>query len=220
MKSIDLQFVVLADQVDSRSGVDRVPAALAALAGLRCALPFERTAGDELQGLVDDPAVVVETIVRLTRLQEWRIGVGAGTVETPLPTSTRAARGGAYLAARTAITRARRTPGALALVLDPASASVVGDDRYGGAVGAAQDAETALWLLCTVLERRSTEGWELVDLLEEGLTNAEAAARLGVSASAVSQRLSRAVRPEGVRGAELCTRLLSRLQDVGTREPA
>ncbi|MFT4108868.1 sigma factor-like helix-turn-helix DNA-binding protein [Propionicimonas sp.] len=216
MKSFGLRFVVLADQVDSRSGEDRVPAALAALDALPSVLPFERTAGDELQGLLDDPVTVVQAVVRLTRLQQWRIGVGAGTVEAPLPASTRAARGGAYLAARTAITRARRAPGDLALALDPAiTTPAVGDDRYGGAVGAARDAETGLWLLRSVLERRSSEGWELMDLLEEGLTNAEAATRLGISASAVSQRLSRAARSESSRGAELCARLLARLQEIG-----
>jgi hypothetical protein len=212
MKPNTFSFAILADQVDSRSGADRVPAALEALAGLDVILPFERTAGDEVQGLAASPESVVEAVLRLTRLDGWRLGIGAGTVETPLPGSTRAARGGAYLAARTAISASRRSPTGLALAVDP----VVRDDRYGEVIGTARDAEAGLWLVRSVLARRSREGWELMDLLDHGLTNAEAAARLGISPSAVSQRLARAARQEALRGAELCIRLLARLQDAST----
>ena len=53
-----------------------------------------------------------------------------------------------------------------------------------------------------------------MDLLDQGLTGAQAAERLGVSPSAVSQRLSRAYRTEGLRGAGLATRLLDRVAEV------
>lgn len=208
MKPAAFSFALVADQVASRSASDRVPAALDALAGLSLALPFERTAGDEIQCLATDPLAVVQAVARLTRLDGWRLGIGAGPVETPLPESTRAARGGAYLAARTAITQARRSPTGLALVVE----RPVGEDRYGEADVAARDAEAGLWLFRSVLGRRSEEGWELMDLLDQGLTSAEAAARLGVSPSAISQRLARSAREEGQRGAELCVRLLARLQ--------
>lgn len=210
MKLDAFSFVLIADQVASRSASDRVPEALTALAGLPLTLPFERTAGDEIQALASDPGTVVEAVSRLTRLDGWRLGIGAGPVETPLPDSTRAARGAAYLAARSAILEARRAPTGLALVVDEA----VGAGRYGELSVAAQDAEAGLWLLRAVLERRSREGWELMDLLDQGLTGAEAAARLGISASAVSQRLARAAREEGRRGAQLCVGLLERLLPV------
>ena len=212
MKPKAFSFAIIADQVASRSGADRVPQALESLAGLSLTLPFERMAGDEIQGLADDPAAVVGAVVRLTRIEGWRLGIGAGTVETPLPGSTRAARGGAYLAARTAIAGARRSPTGLALALDIG----VGADRYGELVDLTRDAEAALWLLRSVLARRSPEGWELMDLLDEGLSNAEAAERLGISPSAVSQRLGRAARQEGSRGAALTVRLLSRLQSAAS----
>lgn len=214
MKPETFTFAIMADQVASRSAEDRVPAALAALADLPLALAFERTAGDEIQGLASEPGHVVEVITRLTRLDGWRLGIGVGTVETPLPDSTRAARGGAYLAARAAITAARRAPTGLAVAVDAA----VGAGRYGELTERARDAEGALWLLRSVLGRRSQEGWELVDLLDQGLSNAQAAARLAVSPSAVSQRLARSARQEGLRGAELCVRLLARLQEAA--EPA
>ena len=200
----------MADQVGSRTADDRVPAALAALADLDATLPFERTAGDEIQGLLDDPRALVTAVTRLTRLGGWRIGLGAGTVDSPMPTSTRAARGPAYLAARAAIDSARGAPAGLALTVAPG----VSGATYGEVSDAVQDAEAALWLLRTVLARRSEEGWELMDLLDRGLTNARAAERLGISPSAVSQRLSRASRIEVDRGSHLAARLLSRMQEL------
>lgn len=210
MKSLSFSFVLIADQVGSRTADDRVPAALAALGDLAVALPFERTAGDEIQGLLDDPRSVVTAITRLTRLGGWRIGLGGGTVDTPVPTSTRAARGPAYLAARAAIDSARTAPAELALAL-PAG---VRGAANGEVNDAAEDAEAALWLLRTVLARRSEEGWELMDLLDKGFTNARAAQRLGISPSAVSQRLSRASRTEVDRGSQLAARLLGRVQEL------
>jgi len=210
MKPFTFMFVVVADQVGSRTGSDRVPAALGSLGDLAALLPFERTAGDEIQGLLEEPAAVVAVLERLTRLGEWRIGIGAGAVDSPIPESTRAARGPAYLAARAAITAARTSPVDLALTLPPN----VRGEAYRDVIEAGDDAETALWLLRSVLARRSQEGWELMDLLDQGLTSARAADRLGISPSAASQRLARAARPEALRAARLATRLLARLQVV------
>jgi len=198
---------VIADQVDSRTESDRVPLALDALAGVGLLLPYERTAGDEIQGLAATGEAVVASITALTRLDGWRIGIGLGLVDEPLPQSTRAARGEAYLAARTAIGSARRSPVALSLV----AGDSVRDGGYGDHV---DDAETALWLLRSTLARRSREGWELMDLLDQGLTNAQAAERLGISPSAVSQRLGRAARTESERATRLAARLLDRLLEV------
>ena len=209
VKSSAFRFVVIADQVDSRTESDRVPLALEALSGVELLLPYERTAGDEIQGLAATGQAVVTSVVGLTRLDGWRIGVGVGLVDEPLPESTRAARGDAYLAARTAIGAARRSPVALSLV--------AGDSVRGGGYGElVEDAETALWLLRSTLARRSREGWELMDLLDQGLTNAQAAEHLGISPSAVSQRLGRAARTEAERASLLATRLLDRLLGVSS----
>ncbi|MBI4899293.1 MAG: hypothetical protein HY829_02315, partial [Actinobacteria bacterium] len=93
MKPIAFRFVVIADQVDSRTTSDRVPAALSVLSPVAQVLPYERTAGDEVQGLVGTGRAVVQSVVALTRLDGWRLGIGVGPVEEPLPESTRAARG-------------------------------------------------------------------------------------------------------------------------------
>jgi hypothetical protein len=202
-------FVLTADQKASRRQGDRVPAALIALetalgsgpdSGV--ALPFERTAGDEIQGVLFSPAAAVRAITELVRLGDWRIGLGVGPVDTPLPESTRAASGPAFLAARDAVDTARSSPADLRVVHPD------GAGHYGGADRARQ-AESALWLLTVLLRRRTPEGWEIVDMADTGLSGRDIADRLDISPSAVSQRLARAALHEGRRGAELAESLLA-----------
>ena len=47
-------------------------------------------------------------------------------------------------------------------------------------------------LLVELRDRRTAEGWEVYDLLAEGITQREAAARLGISEGAVSLRVKSA----------------------------
>ncbi|HRD60581.1 MAG TPA: transposase, partial [Nocardioides sp.] len=96
--------VLTADQRGSTraAAADRIPPTQAALADLSLLRPFERTAGDEFQGVVTDPAALAAAVERLLREDAWSIGIGIGTVEEPLPESTRAGRGPAYVHAREA----------------------------------------------------------------------------------------------------------------------
>jgi predicted transcriptional regulator len=75
--------------------------------------------------------------------------------------------------------------------------------------------ETVAWLWAGVLNRRSVRGWEVADLLGDGLSHADAAQRLGISQSAVSQRAQAAGLLEGDRAA----RLLAQLLDEVLEEP-
>ena len=195
-------YVVTADQVRSRLGSDRVPEALDALAAidLTVILPFERTVGDEVQALLASPSDVLNSVLALVRLGGWRIGIGVGEVETPLPASTREARGAAYVAAREAIGRADSTPARLAVEMSAG----LGDEQ----VEAGMDAETVLWLVAGIVEGRSAAAWEALDLDRDGLTQAEIGRRLGISQSAVSRRLAGARQMEVRRGLDLATRLL------------
>jgi hypothetical protein len=206
LKDEDLHVwaVVTADQRNSRRSVDRVPDALAALAALsdRFVLGFERTAGDEIQALTDDPGAVVDAALVLTRSPDWHLGIGLGAVESPLPTSTREARGPAYLAARTAVEQARTAPAHLRLVAPP----IVGAEPYGEDV--VSQAEAVLVLLRALVSRRTPEGWEIMDVLDEAGSGKLAASRLGISQSAVSQRATRAARAESQLGAALARQLL------------
>lgn len=210
-KGLSLWAVVTADQRDSRRSTDQVPVAVQALSeavGDRLALRFERTVGDELQALTADPSAVVDSVLTLTRLSGWHIGIGLGEVDLPLPDSTRAARGAAYLAARTAVERARAAPANLRLV----GAGTVGGASYREI--AAQRAEAALVMLRALAGRRTAEGWEIMDVLDETGSGRQAARRLGISPSAVSQRAARAARAETLLGAELAGSLLAEAMGV------
>lgn len=189
--------ILTVDQRGSQTGPDLVPGALALLndASLPPAtLGFERTAGDEIQGVLASGAAVVARLALLLRSGAWNIGLGLGDVELPLPSSTRAGRGEAFVLARQAVNRAKQQPSRL---------SVVGAEQYG-----AEQIETVAWLWAGVLTRRSNRGWEVADLFAEGLTHADAAARLGISQSAVSQRAQAAGLIEGDRAAALLRSLL------------
>ncbi|MEI4274124.1 hypothetical protein TEK04_20560 [Klenkia sp. LSe6-5] len=173
-----MSFVLTVDQRASRQGPDLVGGVLAALADVPVLLAFERTAGDEFQGVVGHPAAAVDVLLRLVRAGGWSIGIGAGPVQAPLPDSTRAAAGPAFLAARRAVDDAKQRS---------ARVAVHGVDEV-----AAADAQAVATVLVTLLQRRSPQAWEAIDLVTAGCTQAEAASRLGVSRQAVGQRLAAA----------------------------
>ena len=184
--------VLTVDQDGSRDGTDQVPAALDALAPVATRLAFERTVGDEFQGVLDDPTSVVAALERLLRAGMWNIGIGIGEIETPLPEHARAGRGPAYLAARDAVTAAKTSPWHVRALSAGAR-----DDETVRAL------ESAVWLWAALLGRRTSRGWEVADLVDQGLTYDETASRLGITQSAVSQRAAAAGIAEGRRAREL-----------------
>lgn len=167
-------FVVTADQRSSRRRPDLVDQARALLAPFPTLRAFERTAGDELQGVLDAAAPTVDVVLALVRDGGWSVGLGIGPVELPLPVQTRAGRGPAFEYARDAVTRAKSRAEHVALT--------------AAAPGAA-DAEALLSVHAAIVASRSEAGWEAVDLVATGMTQTQAAACLGVSKQAVSQRL-------------------------------
>lgn len=193
-------FVIIADQIGSGTDTDRVAGALEELFarfGAGYPLAPERTAGDELQALSASASTALETALHLLRAPHWRVGLGIGTVRLPLPGSIREASGPAFVAARAAIEAAARRPTRFAAV---------------GAETAAARGEQAGALIDLLLAQRarwSDAGWQLHDLLESGLTQAEAAARLGVTPQATSKR----ARAAGLRIDTEARRALSALLD-------
>lgn len=185
-------IVLTVDQRGSRRTVDRIPDALAALADVPLLLAFERTVGDEFQGVLDDPEALPRVVETLLRDNDWNVGIGIGPVEEPLPDHARAGRGPAYLHARDAVTAAKSSPWRLRVV---------------GEHPAARALETTLWLWAAVLARRTTRGWEVADLVEQDLSYVEVAKRLGIGQSAVSQRAQAAGIVEARRARELATDL-------------
>lgn len=192
--------VLTADQRDSRTHPDAVPDVLRLLAPVGTVGPFERTAGDEVQGLLaaaDQLAPAVEILLRDGR---WSIGIGIGPVDEPAPASPREGRGPAFVAAREAVEAAKAAPARIRVI---------------GPSPDARHLESALWLWAALLGRRTPKGWEVVDLVDQGLSYEATGERLGITQSAVSQRAAAAGLAEGRRARELVSALTAQALAVG-----
>jgi hypothetical protein len=202
-------LVLTIDQRGSRRVGDRVEELLATLGDDVPATtpgvvrPLERTVGDEVQLVLDDAPLAVELALTVLRTGGWSVGIGAGPVDLPLPASTRAGSGPAFVHARAAVERAKARPG-------PVPLGVVGPDRR-----AAADAEAVLTLVGAVAARRTPAGWQVIDALRAagaGARQDDVAARLGITQQAVSQRLRTALWSEEQAARPLAARLLTDAQ--------
>ncbi|MEE6281083.1 hypothetical protein [Georgenia sunbinii] len=196
-------FVLTIDQKSSQTRGDDVPALLDHVARWQAVLgrdpfvlPMVRTVGDEVQGVLDAAADVVDLALRLQRLGGWSVGIGAGPVSEPLADTAAASAGPAFVHARAAVERARGRAVSIPLAVE-------GEDPQ-----AADDAEALLQMLGLVVRRRSPEGWEIIDLMDTVPTQRRAAEELDISAQAVSQRLATAMWQEEQRLHPLAARLL------------
>lgn len=140
--------------------------------------PFERTAGDELQGVITDGTDAVRLAMDVVATRQWSIGVGVGSVVHPLPRQTRAGQGPAFEAARDAVERAKSSPGWIAVE---------------GSSGETERIQAELQLAAELVRRRTELASEAGTLIDAGLTQKEAAARLGITQQAVSARLNAAL---------------------------
>ncbi|TFD52213.1 DNA-binding protein [Cryobacterium frigoriphilum] len=195
-------FVITADQIDSRNDRDRAGEMIAQLTadlGHAFSLPADQTSGDEIQILMPTARAALTTILALHRSGFWSIGLGVGSVRTPLPAATRQATGEAFIAARTAVTRAKKTDARFALSLRTsvpdavAATDTAPDAATSSALLNVVEVEALVAMLLLLRQRRSVEGWEATDLLEQGLPQVEIAAILGISTAAVSQRVKSAL---------------------------
>ena len=189
-------YVLTVDQRRSRRDIDRVPDLLGRYATRTLVRRFDRTAGDEVQAVSDDPELVVDIALDLVNDGSWSVGIGAGVIEEPLPDITRAGRGRAFEAARDAVNRAKTSPGAIA---------VSGPDA-----DAAADAQAVLTLLAVLITRRSDEGRSAAAAMRTAATQAVAASELGITRQAMSQRLAVAGWQTELAGRTTAVRLLAR----------
>jgi hypothetical protein len=171
-------IVITADQIDSRSTADAAGEAIEYVNGRfadHLALAADRTAGDEIQVLVDTGRAALDIALALTRSGRWSVGIGIGTVREPLGHGIRESTGDAFISARTAVERAKKktTRFAVACSAKPAEAS---------------DIEALVDLLLILRARRSGQGWEMRDLISRGLTQADAATELGITPQSASKR--------------------------------
>ncbi len=190
-------LAIIGDVVASRAAADRAQLQARLGAGLEAAntifaaqlaAAFVLTVGDEFQGLLLSGREVSALLANLRAAvhpQEVRFGLGIGPLDTPLRPQALGMDGPCFHRARAAVERAERRGTALeveAPVDQPAL------DIYS--------------LLYSQLRR----GWtakqrQVVDLAMAGLNGRAMAARLGVSPSAVSQRLHAAGAPAVIRAA-------------------
>lgn len=168
-------FVLTLDQIGSRTGEDRVPELLERAARVEMVRPFERTVGDEVQGVTDSPETVRVLVLEALRSGHWHIGIGSG--EALLGKTAREGSGTAYVHAREAVDRAK------AVTRFSPSVAVI-----GASAEAADEAQALLRLLGTMIRDRTEAQWEAIDAHRAGETVSEIASRLDISAEAVSQR--------------------------------
>lgn len=197
-------FALTIDQHRSRRGGDLVPGLLDTLADIPTVLPFERTVGDEVQGLLDDPQAVLAALLLVLRDGNWSVGLGIGPVETPLPASVREARGPALLDARAAV-EASKTAGEVRVAVAAAS------DPLGAA-----DVEAVARLIGTLVSRRTATQWATIDAVDATPTQRAAARALGVSPQNVSQALGTSAVAVERAGYPVLVRLLDRVEAACT----
>lgn len=193
-------FVLTIDQRGSRHSPDRVPNLLTNLPVVPGVVRApERTVGDEVQAVLDDANGAVELALHALRLGEWSVGVGVGPVDEPLPASTRAGRGEAFVLARVAVDAAKSRNRSVPLAV------------RGVETVAASDAEAVLALLGAIAARRTPAGWAAIDASRRSESAGQdlLAVRLGISQQAVSERLRTALWAEELAARPAAARLLT-----------
>lgn len=207
-------YVMTIDQRGSSSDVDRVPALLAELADLQPGAHFERSVGDELQGVLTNPGTVVDIALHALRSGRWYVGIGVGNVDRPLPPSPREGAGPAFVAARLAVERAKAASSHVPLAVaaggprrgTAAAPGPAGTDRgtdTGPGARECANAEAVLRLIGRVVLDRTAAQWKVVDVLrgiQDGRggthgsvhgTQKAAAGQLGITEQSVSRALLR-----------------------------
>ncbi|NUS36277.1 MAG: MarR family transcriptional regulator [Pseudarthrobacter sp.] len=205
-------FVMTIDQRGSTGDVDRVPSLLSGLAGLdlahlepRRSAPdrpapdppvFERSVGDEVQGVVPDPATVVAIALQVLREGRWYVGIGVGTVSIPPGASPREGTGTAFVAARKAVELAKAAGPQVPLSVVAGSIAGNGAIRAEEAVKACANAEAVLRLLGRLVQERTDAQWRVVDALRRRGpgrhgSQKQVALELGITEQSVSRTVFR-----------------------------
>jgi hypothetical protein len=191
-------YVMTIDQRGSTADVDRVPGLIAELTSLTTAT-FERSVGDELQGVVERAPEVVDVALHALRSGHWYIGVGIGTATLPASASPREGFGTAFVAARKAVELAKT---AARVPLSVVSGNVGhGAERAElakeGATTCA-NAEAVLRLLGRLVQDRTGAQWKVTDRLRLAHGNGnrhgsqkQVARELGITEQSVSRAVFR-----------------------------
>lgn len=203
-------YVMTIDQRGSTGDIDRVPGLLKELSALSTAGRFERSVGDEVQGVVERADEVVEIALHALRSGRWYVGIGVGEVDLPLPASPREGSGPAFVAARTAVDRAKGAAAHVPLAVvagrgrrrasATVSAAAAADADHGfREAKACANAEAVLRLIGRLVQDRTAAQWKVLDVLRtvrlgtHGThgTQKIAAQELGITEQSVSRAVLR-----------------------------
>lgn len=207
-------YVLTMDQRGSRKSKDHVPELLHTLAKVATVLPFTRTVGDEVQGLLDNPEQVVAALFSAWRLGHWSIGIGAGRVETPLGERAPESRGPAFIAAREAVERAKNSWFPLAVAAGATPSGEAGAQPADTRDALVHNCQTGLRLVGNLVAACTEGQWRYVDALltRPETTQAQLAARFKVSQQAVSKSLRASVAAGIVEGRTMSLAQLATLE--------
>lgn len=212
-------IVLTVDQRRSRTQHDAVPTLLAELneQHFPLALAFERTVGDEIQGVLPNPTNLLEILELIQRNGSWSVGIGVGTVEEPLARTARASRGPAFLAAREAIESAKSIHPSLDLVANWEHLDTEDRNYPIPTAALATDAASLLRLILAIWTRRSQAGWQAIDAIRTGgipVSQRRAASDLNITPAALHDRLRAAMWEVEVNVHPLAQRLLADLHPL------
>ena len=203
-------FVMTIDQRGSTGAQDKVPELIARISRLSNE-GFERSVGDELQGVVADAAEVVDIALHALRTGSWYVGIGVGAVNLPPGASPREGTGAGFVAARRAVELAKAAPTQVPLSVVSGSMVSGSTGKESGAmrgkgeewnegVRACANAEAVLRLLGRVVQGRTEAQWRVVDALGGGYgehgRQKQVAAELGITEQSVSRTVLRSGWPE------------------------
>jgi len=189
------------DQRGSTGAQDLVPDLLARIAALQLSGTgkpvFERTVGDEVQGVVPDASAVVEVALHALRVGRWYVGIGVGTVSLAPGASPREGTGTAFVAARKAVELAKAAGPQVPLSVVPGiMAKTGGSGPAGEGSQACANAEAVLRLLGRLVQDRTEAQWRVVDALRRlgparHGSQKQVALDLGISEQSVSRTVLR-----------------------------
>lgn len=174
-------FVVTINQRDSREVGDLVPELLREFRFVDAVVPFQRSVGDELQGVVAGAATAVDVALKAIRHRRWHVGIGVGELLSPVPDRILDAEGYGLVYSRRAVNRAQKTGERIPLAVEGPDSEV------------AAEAEAVLRLLGQIVYTRTDAEWNVLDLLTPGARGQQKliAQELGITTQAVSKAVIR-----------------------------
>lgn len=182
-------IVMIVDQRQSRASEDRIPGLVSALNETTSDLlmPFQRTIGDECEGVLASCRAVPRLVSEIARQGNWWLGIGVGSISGVAPDS-RDVSGEAFGIAREMVESAKkRTRRATGKPRRSWWLRFAGTDPERDAA-----IEGCLAAISTIVESRSKREHEVAALLSRGLAEQhEMAEILGVSQPAISKAIDR-----------------------------